>query len=210
MIYNFIPRGPLGNSTAYENALAAINNAKNKANITPDEIYHSVQTVLKYLDKKEKVRTRPFGRVRWEQCMTFLKSTMPPEEFKAYCDKVNTKRGVSDHPEHPDYVSPESFGSTNYKEACEEAMDIIERGNQSPEDYATLFALRKMDATQPVNKKTLTLAKEQILQDPDFQLLSKKELIARLQYLAENNESDYTAHANHVKKSKQPQKQISG
>ena len=75
---------------------------------------------------------------------------------------------------------------------------------------ATLFALRKMDATQPVNKKALTLAKEQILQDPDFQLLSKKGHIARLQYLAENNESDYTAHANHVKKSKQPQKQISG
>lgn len=218
-IVEFIPRGPLGNSTAYENALAAMKNVMNKKAspdelkdkqniVSPDETYDSVQTVLKYLDKKETVRKRSFGRVRWEQCMTFLKHTMPPEKFKEYCDHVNTVRGVADDPSHKDYVSPESFGSTVHKEACTEAMDQLKRGKDRPEDYATLFALRKMNPNEPVNKKALTLAKEQILQDPDFQLLTTEKNIGRLKEMAENNQSDYAAQAQALKNNAQPQNEL--
>ena len=73
------------------------------------ELHNQTQTVLKYLDKKEKVRTRAFGRVRWNQCMSFLNKTMPKDEFKAYCDHVNEVRGVKDDSAHKDYVTPESF-----------------------------------------------------------------------------------------------------
>ena len=126
------------------------------------------------------MRKRAFGRQRWTDCMTFLKQTMPPEKFKEYCDHVNQKRHVSDNPAHPDYVSPETFGSTDYNEACSEALDQIKRGNGRPEDYATMIALRDVIPTRPVDKKQLTLMKQQIMNDPEFQQLNvpenKKEL----------------------------------
>ena len=180
-IIKYVPRGPWGNSTAYENALAAISTVKrNAGKLTADEVFQNTEAVIKYLTNKETVRKRPFGRQRWTDCMTFLKQTMPPEKFKEYCDHVNQKRHVSDNPAHPDYVSPETFGSTDYNEACSEALDQIKRGNGRPEDYATMIALRDVNPTRPVDKKQLTLMKQQIMNDPEFQQLNvpenKKEL----------------------------------
>ena len=183
-----------------------INSQEENNILTADDIYTSTETVLKYLDGKEKVRTRAFGQVRWNQCMTFLKYTMPPAKIKAYCDAVNTKRGVAENPAHEEYVSPESFGSTVHQEACEEVMDQIQRGKDRPEDYATLIALRNMDKQQPVNKKQLTLEKERILQDENFKLLAKEENMQVLKDLViKQGKSDYTTQAEILKGMRNPQ-----
>ena len=192
-IYSKVRR-PFGNSTAYENALASIRGTTNltvNGDVSADTAYTSVQNVLKYLDKKESVRTRDFGKVRWNQCMTFLSQAMPPDKFKEYCDKVNAKRGVADNPQHENYVSPELFGSNNHKEALEETMDRINRG-KLPEDYATLIALRNMDSTQPVDKRALLQRKLAIMNDPDFQTLAANEKNQHsLEQIANSNEKNY-------------------
>ena len=192
-IIKYIPRGPWGNSTAYENALAAISTVKrNAGNLSPDDLYQNTATVLKYLDKKETVRKRPFGRQRWTDCMTFLKQTMPPAQFKKYCDYVNQKRGVSDNPAHPDYVSPETFGSTDYKEACDETLDQIRRGKGRAEDYATLIALRNLNPMQPIDKKQLTLKKQEIMNDEAFKQLNLPENKAALhKFVVDDKRKDY-------------------
>jgi|GEM_PF-3094381 len=197
-IIKFVPRWPLGNSTGYENALAAIRTVKDhEGQMSAEEIYSNTQIVLNYLDGKEKVRTRAFGRERWNQCMNFLKHTMPPEKFKEYCDKINEKRGVVDDPTSEKYVSPECFGSTVHKEACEETIDMIERGKERPEDYATLLALRNMDPTQPVDKRQLIREKERIMQDEHFQFLVQKDNLPHLRKLAvQDGGKDYTALSN--------------
>ena len=175
-IIKYIPRAPLGNSSGYDNALAAIRTVKNApGGASAEEAYRSTQIVLKYLHDKEKVRKRAFGRQRWNDCMTFLKETMPPEEFKKYCDKVNEKRGLTDHPEHSDYVSPERFGSAQLKVAREEAKDLLDRGGGRTEDLATVLALSRMK-DDPVNKTELTQLKNQILSNPEFQKIVDKKL----------------------------------
>ncbi|MBP5749842.1 MAG: hypothetical protein J6X24_03545, partial [Firmicutes bacterium] len=207
-IIRYVPRGPLGNSTAYENALAAISTVKrNAGKLTADEVYRNTETVLKYLDKKETVRKRAFGRQRWTDCMTFLKQTMPPEKFKEYCRYINVKRGVSDDPAHADYVSPETFGSTNYKEAYDEILDQIKRGKGRPEDYATLIALRDQNPQQPVDKKQLTLKKEEIMNDGAFQLLNlpdNKEALHK--YAVEDQRRDYKAWAEKIQENAEAEK----
>ena len=218
-IARWVPRGPLGNSQKYKDALAAMRTVENKKAtlaeigenkgiLSADETYSSVQTVLNYLDGKENVRKREFGRIRWNQCMTFLKYNMPPEEFKKYCDHVNRERGVADDPASEKYVSPESFGSTAYSEACEEALDQIQRCKKDdPENYATLLALRNMDPLQPVNKSTLTAEKERILSDPNFQYLASEKNFEHLKaYVITNGGKDYTAHANAVRNHEEHQK----
>ena len=188
----------------YSGKMSSIENKKatqeeiieNKGLVTAEETFSAVQTVMTYLNGKETVRKREFGRVRWNQCMTFLKYNMPPAEFKKYCDHINEARRVADDPTHPDYVSPESFGSTVYKNACEEAVDQIYRGN-SPEDYATLLALRNMDPNEPVDKKQLTIEKDKILQDEDFKFLTKEENLPHLKaFVINDNGKDYAKHAN--------------
>ena len=199
-IIKFIPRGPLMNSTAYNDSLAAIRTVRDKQPApTADDLYTATQTVLRYLDKKETVRKRAFGRVRWNECMTFLKNTMPPQQFKDYCDYINEKRGVLDNPEHADYVSPESFGSTVHKEACDEALDMIKRGKDRPEDYATLIALRYMDPNSPVDKQRLTQEKLRILQDEKFQFLAQEENLPQLKKLVvEDGGKDFIAKADEL------------
>ena len=74
---------------------------------TAEEVKRAADTVRKYLDGKEKVRARGFGQERWYQGMCFLAEVMPREEFKAYCDHVNSVRGVK--PDSDDYVDRENF-----------------------------------------------------------------------------------------------------
>ena len=74
---------------------------------TAAEVKRAADTVRKYLDGKEKVRARGFGQERWYQGMCFLAEVMPREEFKAYCDHVNSVRGVK--PDSDDFVDRENF-----------------------------------------------------------------------------------------------------
>lgn len=174
----FIPgvaRGDKMNSEKYNDALFAISDVKQTGyKMSVDQRYNATRTVMKYLDGKETVRVRAFGRERWNNCMTFLKYTMPPEEFEAYCDKINQKRGVANKPNHRNYVAPESFGPTNFQEAYDEVMERMQDGTATKRDYASALALQAMDPSQPVDRQLLVRATNAIVRDEAFQKLAKE------------------------------------
>ena len=132
------------NSTKYENALKAISDFSKKANPSAQDTKTYVDTVLRYLDGKEKVRTRGFGRDRWNYCMKFLAQTMPRDVFQDYCDKINQKRGVG--PESKDYVGPETFypDFTFSRHILSDSRNRIRRGDGSLRDYARIIAVRRL------------------------------------------------------------------
>lgn len=170
----FFPRvGLLGNSQNYIDALNAIRRG-NEPNLDAKTLYEDRQTVMTYLDDKMKVRSRPFGKERWKQCMTYLKNTMPRKEFQAYCDKVNAARGVAGKPLSAKFVSPQDFGPTNYKEAEDELLaDVRSAEKPELEDYAALIALRSMPRNEEVNRRFLSVGTREVMQDKTFQWLAK-------------------------------------
>ena len=95
------------NSPAFTAAREAIRALAEKEAPSPEDVMSAVESVKSYLSGKEKVRVNAFGRERWNLCMSFLSETMPPEEFKEYCDEVNEIRGAE--PKDKNYVTPESF-----------------------------------------------------------------------------------------------------
>lgn len=168
----FFPRaGLLGNSQSYIDALHAIQRAGDP-NTNAKTLYEDKQVVLNYLNDKMKVRIRAFGKERWKQCMTYLKNVMPREEFQAYCNKVNEVRGVSGKPLNKNFVSPQDFGPTNYKEAQSELLADVRRASNA-EDCAALIALRKMDPDTEVDRRVLSAATKDIMEDKTFQWLAK-------------------------------------
>ena len=168
----FFPRaGLLGNSRAYTDALDAIRRAE-KGVKDAKTLYEDTQTVMRYLNGKEKVRARAFGRERWTQCMTYLKNVLPREEFKAYCDEVNQKRGVDGNPRHKNFVTPQSFGPTRFQEAQAELLEDVKTARR-PEDCAALLALRRMDPDQKVDRRLLSEQTQTIMAHGTFQWLMK-------------------------------------
>ncbi len=140
-----IPRFLTGNSSRYENALAAMQEVQRSKSADPAVVGPAVDTVKEYLRDKMEVRDREFGRVRWEQCMTFLKHTMPREEFQRYCLEVNRARG-SLNPAHKDHVAAEMFGTPQtVKEMREDILTRIRAGEGSRHDYAVLGAMKAMN-----------------------------------------------------------------
>ena len=168
----FFPRaGLLGNSRAYTDALEAISRAE-KGVQDAKTLYEDTQTVMRYLNGKEKVRARAFGRERWTQCMTYLKNVLPREEFKAYCDEVNQKRGVDGNPRHKNFVTPQSFGPTRFQEAQAELLEDVKTARR-PEDCAALLALRGMDPDQKLDRRRLAEQTQTIMANGTFQWLMK-------------------------------------
>lgn len=80
------------NSKEYQAARQAIEEARSRGGKDVDSNYRAVQSVKNYLSDKMEVRKREFGNVRFNECMKFLKSAMPENEFKQYVDEVNSKR----------------------------------------------------------------------------------------------------------------------
>ena len=68
-----------------------------------------IDTGLKYLKGKEKVRSSVFGRDRFEAVLTMLASVMDREEFQSLLDRINPKRGRVGKKNNPDYVSAERY-----------------------------------------------------------------------------------------------------
>ena len=92
------------NSKRYENALEAMEKfAKGGAPLP------AVNAVKNYLSDKAKPRWTKTGQKRFQECMNFLHDTMPPDDFKQYCDGINSQRGVRGRHEKG-YISPEMFG----------------------------------------------------------------------------------------------------
>jgi hypothetical protein len=135
---------------------------------------------FQYLKGKEAVRTREFGRNRWNDCMSFLAQVMPRDKFEDYCREVNEKRGV--RAGHKDHVSPESFypAGTTIKDAISETQERIARGGGTERDFARLIACEgilddhddiadEAACGTPEEKRRLCSATEAVLGDPRFE-----------------------------------------
>jgi hypothetical protein len=134
---------------------------------------------MRYLNGKETVRKRAFGRERWNDCMTFLSQVMPRDKFEEYCRKVNEKRGVSVG--HKDHVSPESFypAGTTIQDVIDDSRERIGRGGTC-RDFARIIACDsirdnfgdqagKPECGTAEEKTDLCNKTEDILKDPRFE-----------------------------------------
>ena len=103
-VYLFgVKRG--SNSGMYDRAVLAMQ----RAGKTPDAAttMQSVQTVKEYLSNKMTRRASSSGRERWQDCMEFLHEAMPEDEFKAYCDQINSVRKAKEGASG--FVRPDDF-----------------------------------------------------------------------------------------------------
>ena len=87
------------------------------------------------------------------ESMALLKNYMPAADFKRYCRRMNTGRGV-ENPANPDYVAPEAFepqrltGSKTAKELTQENMDKI-RDSFTLDVAAESIAIRQLSGGDP-------------------------------------------------------------
>lgn len=162
------------------------------------EVKRAADTVRKYLDGKEKVRARGFGQERWYQGMCFLAEVMPREEFKAYCDHVNSVRGVT--PDSDDFVDRENFYG-DYADGQIIISDSVKKALQREDnarDLARILATRDictddgillLDETfkEASSRSDLRKETDAVLADPRFNKFLQGTAQKNLRDLLKNN-----------------------
>ena len=174
----------ISNSSAFDKVKETILNTSTAKQITPEQNKKNIETVMSYLNGKEKVRKREFGRERWDLSMTYLATAMPRDKFEEYCAHVNRVRGVG--PDSPHYVGPETFygSKTTTGTVLADTRKRVLSGDATERDYARLIALQKFrhqDASfhkvsaldSPKQKQKLVQETEAVLSDPQFKTFLK-------------------------------------
>ena len=129
-------------------AVATIANAPENAPPTGKTVKTAVDTVLTYLNGKEKRRGSDFGRERWNDCMKFLAETMPRKDFETYCTHVNEVRGVG--PGHANYVGPETFyPRCSARYVLSDSVNRIVTRKNTMRDYARVIAMHSIAGRYP-------------------------------------------------------------
>ena len=167
------------NSDAFDKVKKAIRNYSKKKSPSAGDTRKACKTVLGYLEGKSRVRTRAFGRTRFNECMSFLSLVMPEAEFAEYCRQINASRGV--RVGHEKFIGPESFltPDTTCNDVINSAREKINAGSAGDRDYARLIACAdisvingEVDLTQSFaskeKKQALLTNTESILADPRF------------------------------------------
>lgn len=141
VFYGIIQQKEISSDIPGKAAIRAFSSAES---LTAGQIKTACDTVLKYLEGKEKRRNREFGRDRWNACMSFLANTMPPDKFEDYCRRVNEIRGVG--PGSSKYVGPENFyvKGTKLESIMNDSKFRISQGTATLRDYARILAVRNM------------------------------------------------------------------
>ena len=183
--FGVLKRG--SNTVRYSNAVEAIRDIANTENPTAQNVKDAIDTVKLYLKDKMTKRTRDFGQDRWNLFMTFLKETMPRNEFEAYCAEINAARKVSNKPESDKYVSPEMFGYNRepLSSMFYETRDRLRSGKGTDRDYATVIVLRNMYKVQgnvmnfnrrltDEDRKRISVTVEKTLESPEFKQFMTK------------------------------------
>ncbi|MBP3204205.1 MAG: hypothetical protein J6M66_02135 [Lachnospiraceae bacterium] len=93
----------LGN---YEDALRSGNASEDYLNTAKQTL---IETGLRYVKGKEKVRSSEFGKARFEAAMTLLASVMDREEFQSLIERINIKRGLTQKVNDPDHVTARQY-----------------------------------------------------------------------------------------------------
>ncbi len=184
MGFGIIPR--FRNTTAYDRAKAALGRLRTKGygDKAAADVYQSVMDIREYLEGKERVRTRGFGKARWNTFMSALSEVMPRDEFEAYCAEVNRARGVERDPDSSDFVGPELFYKkyTPIGEIHRETVSRIQEGKATERDFARMVAILRVGERR-VNgipqydenktgygRRNLRKETDRVLNDPQFRL----------------------------------------
>ncbi len=190
------------NSDEFEQAKAAMRKIGTDQAPTGAEMKTACGIVMKYLEGKEKVRTRGFGKTRFDECMSFLAEVMPRDQFEAYCAEINKKRGVDRLSD--DYIGPENYypQGTTVRRILRDAKERILRGGETLRDYARALAVIKYaddgageillneNCDTKSDKRYLRLMTDKILADPRFKTFIESMPKEDLQNIVKNEKFD--------------------
>ena len=139
------------NSTQYDKAREAMQRiAGKKTPATRGEHYVAADAVMKYVAKNINKAKSEVGRERMSISLAFLKQTMLPERFRAYCANLNAQRGIPQNDvTNERYIDPRTIGTVNevYEETRERIRKVTERedgAKPDPRDLAMLTALSRL------------------------------------------------------------------
>lgn len=114
---------------------------------TRAEQYVAADAVMKYVQKNINKAKSEVGRERMALSLAFLKQTMTPRRFEAYCAQLNGLRHTTDVTDKR-YIDPKAIGTVNevYEETRERIRTTPENARPDPRDLAMLTALSLMKA----------------------------------------------------------------
>jgi hypothetical protein len=119
------------------------------------------------------------GRERMAISLAFLKQTMLPERFRAYCANLNAQRGIPQNDvTNERYIDPRTIGTVNevYEETRERVRKVTERedgAKPDPRDLAMLTALSRLGqrggGDKAVEQRALQEEIAKVQSSPQFQ-----------------------------------------
>ena len=163
------------NSHAFEDAKAAMRAIMEKEGpATRAEQYVAAETVKKYVAKNLKWASSATGRERMAISLAFLKQTMLPEKFKAYCTALNAQRHAAGDTSEKRRIDPNCIGTVDevYAETRERIRTTPDDARPDPRDLAMLTALSSLKkrggGDKAVEQASLQEEIEKVQASPDF------------------------------------------
>lgn|GEM_PF-1880991 len=165
------------NSAKFEKAFKALETIKNSSNKPSDAKarYLACLDIMDYLEGKEKLPNRTFGKKRWEGFMKTLAEVMPRDEFEKYCQHINEVRGVKNKPESSNYIGPENFykKGASIDDMLKDSRERINNGRATERDYARSMILEtlKQEGRTLVTRTELRKLTDRTLRNKEFQMV---------------------------------------
>ena len=136
------------NSTEYDNMLRALKTYYNKLTTDDKDGLLEAKNALRdyckdYIKDKYSVRSRTFGKVRFDAAMTLLYDLMPKSEFSRLLLDINNTRGVRTA-NHPDAVSFDKYNLQytmfySAEEARQEERQVAAEGDKLRTDIPQFY-----------------------------------------------------------------------
>ncbi len=156
------------NSSEFDAAKQAMQDiAESQTHPNQLDNYVAAETVKRYVSKNLNKAKSAVGITRMSCALAFLKQTMSPESFKAYCANLNGLRGI--HPQlivengneydrsNPRCIVPDEIGTIEevYKNARERLTRYAHNENIEIDtrDIAILTALKNIERSNPADGK---------------------------------------------------------
>ena len=180
------------NSAEFDRAGAAMQSIAEKGRpATRAEQYLAADAVMKYVQKNINKAKSEVGRERMAISLAFLKQTMNPQRFAAYCKQLNALRHAAEVTD-PRYIDPKAIGTAEevYEETRERIRATPENAKPDPRDLAMLTALTRLKnragGDKAVEQGALQAELEKVQADPRFREAvakdSREELVDKAFY----------------------------
>lgn len=163
------------NSQAFEDAKAAMRGLMEKDRpATRAEQYVAAETVKKYVAKNLKRASSATGKERMAISLAFLKQTMLPEKFKAYCAALDAQRRAAGDTSAKRRIDPKCIGTVDevYAETRERIRTTPDNARPDPKDLAMMTALSSLKkrggGDKAVEQAALQEEIEKVQASPDF------------------------------------------